>query len=241
MNEIFVLTLRALARGRRLLLIALLLLVPSLLSVAYAASEPHGDGKRFAIQLFGQLVAPVLLPLVALLFASSALGSEVEDRTLVYLTLRPVSRLSVVVAKLLASFVITVVLVELALSIMDLIAARGLGDGLGALLLAGLGGSAAYCSLFLLVGLAAPRRALLIGFAYVLAWEGLAAGLSTALATLSVRKYVEGALHAALGASALASAQPSTISGTLSAVVLAAILIAGIGVSTWQLHRIELP
>ena len=45
----------------------------------------HGpDGKLFAMELFGNLVLPVLLPLTALLFAISALGSDIEDRTLIY-------------------------------------------------------------------------------------------------------------------------------------------------------------
>jgi predicted MFS family arabinose efflux permease len=57
----------------------------------------------------------------------------------------------------------------------------------------------------MLAGLIMPRRALLVGFVYVLVWEGIAAGFSTSLETWSVRRYVAGALHAALGSSPLAS------------------------------------
>lgn len=237
------LTFRALARGWRLLVVAMLLAVPALLAIANTASDPHSDGGRFVITLFDQMVLPVLLPLTALIFATSALGGEVEDRTLIYLTLRPISRLAIVLGKLLAVAGVTTVMVEVSLAVTYLIAVRGVGDAhnLGAVLLAGLGGCLAYSSLFLLVGLLAPRRALLVGFIYVLAWEGTAAALSTALATLSVRRYVEGALHAWLGSSPLASVQPSSAGGTASALVLALVLIGGIALTTVQLRRLELP
>lgn len=237
------LTLRALARGRRLLVVALLLAVPALLSIAYIASQKNPNGGSFVMTLFDQMTLPVLLPLTALIFATSALGGEIEDRTLLYLTLRPVSRLAVVVGKLIAATALTVALVEVSLAVTYLIAVRGLGDAqnLGAIQLAGLAGCLAYSSLFLLIGLLAPRRALLIGFIYVLAWEGFAAGLSTALATASLRRYVEGALHAWLGHSSLAALQPSSVGGTTSAAVLALVLLGGIALTTLRLRRMELP
>lgn len=259
MGPIFVLTLRALGRGRRLLVVAVLLVVPAALAAVYRASAPyahtatatshpgHDVAQRFVLPfvvgVFDVLVMPILLPLTALIFATSALGGEVEDRTLLYLTLRPVSRLSIVVAKALAAALITVVLVEVsvvALYFVGMQGLAGLGDGFGAILLAGLAGCPAYCSLFLLVGLL-TSRALLLGFLYVLVWEGIAAGLSTALATLSVRRYVQGILHAGLGNLSAASVAPSTLSGGASVVALAAVVVMGVAGSTWLLRRIGLP
>jgi len=243
MLPIFTLTLRALARSRRLLVVAALLCVPILLALVFVASEGKGDRESFIVELFVDLVLPVLLPLTALIFATSALGGEIEDRTLLYLTLRPVSRLTVIVAKLLASTLITTVLVEVSLAATYLIGTQGSfsGQNFGAVLLAGLGGCLAYSSLFLLVGLWLPRRGLLVGFIYVLVWEGTLSTLSTGLATFSVRRYVEGSLDASLGSTALANISPVNISGTASLIVLAAVLIGGILVATWKLRQIELP
>lgn len=243
MQPILTLTLRALARNRRSLVVAALLGVPVLLALIYVASEGKSGGESFVIQLFVTLVLPVLLPLTALIFATSALGGEVEDRTLLYLTLRPVSRLVVVVAKLLASALITTVMVEIALAATYLIGTQGTGtaQNFGAILLAGLVGCLAYSSLFLLVGLWLPRRGLLVGFIYVLLWEGVLSQLSTGLATFSVRRYVEGALDANLGAAALANSVPVDLSGAASLFVLALVLVAGIAVSTWKLQQMELP
>jgi ABC-2 type transport system permease protein len=243
MLPIFTLTLRALARSRRLLVVAALLCVPVLLALVFVASEGKGDRESFIVELFVDLVLPVLLPLTALIFATSALGGEIEDRTLLYLTLRPVSRLTVIVAKLLASTLLTTVLVEVSLAATYLIGTQGAvsGQNFGAVLLAGLGGCLAYSSLFLLVGLWLPRRGLLVGFIYVLVWEGTLSTLSTGLATFSVRRYVEGSLDASLGSAALANISPVNISGATSLIVLASVLIGGILVATWKLRQIELP
>ncbi len=248
MGPIFTLTLRALARNRRSLVVIALLCVPALLALVFVASEGTGQGENFVLNLFIQLVLPILLPLTALIFATSALGGEVEDRTLLYLTLKPVSRLTVIAAKLLAAALITTVLVEVALAATYLIGAQGTFNttNLGAILLAGLVGSLAYSSLFLLVGLWLPRRGLLVGFIYVLVWEGVLSQLSTGLATFSVRRYVEGALDANLGTSILTSLKadgftPVNISGATSLIVLAVVLVSGALVATWKLRQMELP
>jgi len=233
-----------------LLLLALLLLAPAGLAIAFALSEPHGDGPLFATNLFEYLLLPVLIPLTALAFGTSALGSEVEDRTLIYLTLRPIPRAAIVAAKLLAAAVLTLVLVEVATTIMFLIAIQRTGATtypishptmLGAMLLAGLGASLAYTSLFLLLGLLAPKRALIIGFVYVLGWEGLAAGLSTALATMAIRRYVLGLLNARLSGSALSTILPSTIDGATATLVLVGVVLGAGALSTIRLQRMELP
>jgi hypothetical protein len=108
-------------------------------------------------------------------------------------------------------------------------------------MMASLAGSAAYVSLFLLLGLLMPQRGLLVGFVYVLAWEGVAAGFSTALATLSVRRYAQGVLDARLNSPALAAIIPSSLSVVGALFGLVVIAIAGLLLATWVLRRIQLP
>ena len=76
MEPIFSLTLRALTRSRRVLVVAALLAVPVLLALVYVASEGKSQGEDFVVQLFVTLVMPILLPLTALIFATSALGGD---------------------------------------------------------------------------------------------------------------------------------------------------------------------
>ena len=73
MQPIFTLTLRALARNRRSLVVAALLCVPVLLALIYVASEGKSKGESFVLELFINLVLPILLPLTALIFATAGI------------------------------------------------------------------------------------------------------------------------------------------------------------------------
>jgi hypothetical protein len=157
-------------------------------------------------------------------------------------------------AKYLATCVIVIALVEISVVATFLIAAQKTvagpisdvtaqfdnGAALGALMTASLAGSAAYVSLFLLLGLLLPQRGLMVGFVYVLAWEGVAAGVSTALATLSVRRYAQGVLDARLNSPALAAITPSSLSAVGGLFGLLVIAVAGLVLTTWVLRRAQL-
>jgi ABC-2 type transport system permease protein len=242
---VFSLTVRALARGRRLIVIGVLLAVPVLLSLAYRGSESKPNGAAFALQLFVVLVLPILLPLTALILSTTALGNEIEDGTLAYLALRPISRLALVLGKLLAASLVTAAPVELATLLMYLVSVQGGGSGgaLLALLLAALLGSVVYCSLFLLLGLLMPRRGLLVGLGYVLVWEGAAAGLSGTLATLSVRRYLDGIIDNLTNTTALTQAhlERSGAGGLSSVLVLLGVSAVAVAATTVRLRRMELP
>jgi ABC-2 type transport system permease protein len=243
MLPIALLTLNGQTRGRRLILVGLLLAAPALLALIYRGSETHPDGALFTVQLLDNLLLPLLIPLTALLLASSALGGEVEDRTLVYLTLRPVSRLSIAVGKLLAVSAVSAALTAASVILMYAIAVSSLDESrvLVAGLLAAILGSVAYCSLFLPLGLLAPRRGLILGLGYVLVWEAAAAGLSAVLAALSVRRYVLGAIDATLNDARLIKVDRVDVGGFASVVVLVLVVVAATGFTVWWLRRMQTP
>jgi ABC-2 type transport system permease protein len=243
MGPILLLTLRALTRSRRLLAVALLLVIPALLALLFLGSRATENGGQFAFEVFYFLVVPILIPLTTLILATSALGGEVEEGTIIYLTLKPVSRPTIVVAKLLAALLVSLVLVEISSILTYVIATGGniVLQDLGAIVGAALAGCIAYTAVFLPLGLFLPKRGLIVGFFYVLFWEGTLSALSTGLATLSVRRYVQGVLEAGLGSSPLASLHPSPVSGTVSVLVVLGLLVAGSLVATWRLIRIQLP
>ncbi|HEX8917769.1 MAG TPA: ABC transporter permease [Chloroflexota bacterium] len=237
------LTLRALGRGRRLLVVGALLLVPGLLMLTFLGSGSNGDSGTFGLQLFDRLVLPVLLPLTALIFATSALGNEREDGSLPYLTLRPVSRIVLVWAKLIAATIVTAGLVVASLLLMYLVGLTGAwgGSTLSSALVASALGCFAYCALFLGLGLVAPRRGLIVGLVYVLTWEGTAALFSPALATFSIRRYAEGVLDSGLSADQVSQIRPVDLGGTASVVVLCVFVAVCTGFTTWWLRRLQLP
>jgi len=190
---IFQASLRALLTGKRWIVVVVLDAIFLLLAVLLATQSDIATHQLHLVELFHDLGLPALLPFVALLFSTEALGAEVEDRTLIYLTLRPLSSASIVIAKFGAAFVITLAAtwVPLIVSFVLLSLKATPAGQLPALLLGGAIGSAGYCAVFLLLGLLL-RRALLIGAIYVLAWEGAIASLSTSAAHLSVRFYTFG-------------------------------------------------
>jgi ABC-2 type transport system permease protein len=243
MISIVALTIGALTRGRRLIVVALLLAIPPLLALVYRGSEARPDGAMFSVQMVETLLLPLLIPLTALILASSALGNEVEDRTLLYLALRPIPRWFIAVGKLLAVTLVTVALIEISILFMHVISVQGLGEGrvLTAGLVAGFAGSMAYCSVFVPLGLLAPRRGLIIGLAYVLVWEAAVASISTLLATLAIRRYVVGALDATLQINRLVKLEKPSVDGLASTLVLAGVVIAATGFTTWWLGRMEIP
>src|SRR5262249_35465019 len=99
---------RALAGRRRTILMALLAGAPVVLGLLIRVN----NGIRpSALQgaLDGLLVSFVL-PLVALVFGSSALGSELDDGTGVHLLTKPIPRWAIVVPKIAVSGVLTALL-----------------------------------------------------------------------------------------------------------------------------------
>jgi ABC-2 type transport system permease protein len=239
--EILRITIRQLLGRRRALLVVLLSAVPILLAVLIrAANGSGGDVDNFAVGILDAIALTLLLPLVAILFATAAFGAEIEDGTIVYLLAKPVARWAIVVAKLIAAFVPTAALTTAAALLAGAIAIGSKGqagiDATVGFAAAMIVGSACYCAFFMALSLF-TRRALIVGIGYWVVWE---IGLSTLLpgiSNLSIRQYALGAASVFYKLSVdEARVGPST------ALPLAAILIvAAVGLSVWRLGRFELP
>jgi ABC-2 type transport system permease protein len=176
----------------------------------------------------------ILVPLVAVVFATAALGDHVDDGTLVYLWMRPVGRSSLALAAIAAALTAIVPLV-----VLPLVAVAVLAGGTGGLVLGALAApvlaSAAYGGLFVGLGLAV-RRALLWGVLYVVIWEGVLAGVSARFAQLSVRAYA-GSVLAGIsdGPVPRGGAEPA-----VAALVLLALAAVGAVLTVVALRRAEL-
>jgi ABC-2 type transport system permease protein len=128
------------------------------------------------------------MPLVALLFGTGAIGSELEDGTAVYLLAKPIRRSTILLTKLLVASGCAILVTCGPMLLAGLIAAGGLGDGLvlgfvGAAAI----GSILYSALFVALSLT-TARALVFGLGYVLIWEGVLSGLFAGTRTFSVRQ-----------------------------------------------------
>ena len=91
-------TLRGLLGRRRMVLMVLLAGLPVLVGLLIRL----GGGRADAPEILDTLVIRTVLPLIALVVGTAAIGSEVEDGTLVYLLVKPIDRWRVALAKLLS-------------------------------------------------------------------------------------------------------------------------------------------
>jgi ABC-2 type transport system permease protein len=194
---LLVLALRQYAHGRRLLVLALLFALPSVLAATLnlAAPQPPEPGAlEFAFAF--NLIPHALAPLAALLYAAGIIRDEAEEQTLTYLLMRPLPRWALYVVKLLAALLVTCLLTGVftigTFAVIAATASAPPADGLigralttaGALALAQFG----YCALFGLAGLI-TRWALLAGIVYIILFEGLLASFDTLARRLTVMYY----------------------------------------------------
>src|SRR5262249_6198082 len=168
----------------------------------------------------------------------SALGDEREDGTILYLASTPLPRLSIVTAKLLAAWTATA-----ALCLPGLLACVwltvGLRGGATAWALAGmLASTLAYCAAFSLLALLVPRP-VVVGFLYILFWEGSIATVATAADKLSIGAY--GRVLVAQGVPAATQQNVPDVSGTFALVLLLVVAAAAAWLGGGRLRRIELP
>jgi ABC-2 type transport system permease protein len=186
-------TLRALLGRRRTLLMLLLAAMPILLGLIVRANDDD-----LSLHILGQtidgIVTRTVLPLVAIVFGTAALGSELEDGTGVHFLTKPIDRWLIVVAKTIVAGSLTAVLLVPSTVISGFLMG-GLGrDAIGvtfAFALATLIGSYVYTAIFLVLSVF-TTRGLLIGLGYAIIWEGIVAGLLPGSQVFSVREYLSG-------------------------------------------------
>jgi len=227
-SQVASVTLRALVGRRRTVLMILLAAVPILVALLVRANTV---GIAEVGQTLDGLVVRIILPLIALVFGTAALGMELEDGTGVHLLTKPISRLTIVLAKVGVAGALTAALVVPATIIAAVLLARPFAD-VGALaisLAAGtLVGSFLYAAIFAALGVI-TSRGLIIGLGYALIWEGLLAGILPGSQIFSVREYVRGIVN---------TVSPETIDSIVGsgAIVYATIaLVAAIGIAAYRL------
>ncbi len=229
-SNIYRVVVRSQASTGRLLAFAGLSGVAILLAfVARAADDPV----EFATRSMGTFGTNIFAPFIALALGSAALGNLVEDRTLVYLWLRPVPRHSIATATFAAALsvvgplVVAVMTVAAAITgVEDLLVATATATALAVF---------AYSGIFMALGLRF-KRSLLIGLGYIAIWELLMSRLGDWFARLSVRSYPMSILSDATGVE-MRLADRSTLT---SYVVPLAVGFAGLIYTSWRLSRTEI-
>lgn len=192
--EIAAITLRALLGRRRTILMLLLAGVPILVGLLVRANGSNADDVGGTLDA---LVIRVVLPLVALVFGTGALGSELEDGTAVHLLTKPIPRATIVLAKVVVAGTLTAAMVVTSTLITGVLLAVPGADVSSTTIPLAIGilaGSYLYVAIFVALSIV-TSRGLLIGLGYALLWEGILAGLLPGSQVFSVREYVRGIAH----------------------------------------------
>ena len=226
-------TLRGLLGRRRALLLVLLVGLPVLISllIRISGGQPNAD------RVLDTLVVRTVMPLVALIVGTAAIGSEIEDGTAVYLMIKPIARWKIVLSKGLVAAGLTAALVIPAVVLTGFLLGGTQGDTTTTIFsfaVACLVGGSAYAMAFMALSVF-TSRALLLGLAYTLIWEGVLSGLLEGTKFLSIRQATLG-LAAALGV----DVPGDPLVPVVSVVVLAVVLVGGFLLASWKLARFEI-
>ena len=187
MAQILTLSLRQLTGKWRVILTALLALIPIGLALIPGGEGPDAD-QEFIDGLLDGLLVGVIMPLVTIALATAAFGNEIEDKTLSYVFLKPVARWRIAVPKFFASVSIAAPLAVISGALATYIGMDGDARATMAVAVALLAGVITYASVFTWAGLI-TTRALPFAIVYVFLWEGLLSTFVGGVRYLSVRGY----------------------------------------------------
>ncbi len=246
---ILTLTVRQFLGGKAVRVVVALSIIPCIFAAIYLLNTDVATPREALVDLFSTvLVAPTLLPIIALILATAALGNEVEDRTLPYLVLKPISRFRIVVEKYAAVLIVTVPAVLLGLGLTALIVAQAdvsarsvdaerLMPVVWAMLGAATAGIALTAAIFLAVSLVVPR-ALLAGIVYTFIWESLLGRFLPGLRVISIRHYVQSIFVELVDDPRVTIANVTSLRNALITILVACLV--ALLLATWRLRRMNL-
>jgi len=225
-------TLRGLLGRRRTLLLVLLVGLPVLIALLVRVTGGRPDADR----VLDTLVVRTVMPLVALIVGTASIGSEIEDGTATYLMIKPIPRWRIALSKIFVAAGLTAVLVVPSVVLTGVLlgsrtdtATTVIGFSVACLV-----GGSAYAAAFVALSVF-TSRALLLGLAYVLIWEGVLAGLLEGTKFLSIRQATLG-LADALGV----HVPGDPLAPAVSFVVLGTVLVGAFVLASWRLARFEI-
>jgi len=220
------LVLRQLTSRSRIIGLTLLALVAPISGFALGSADASLDD---SVRLIASVGLGLVLPVVALVFAGAAIGDLRDDKTLVYLWLRPMDRWPIVVGAALAAGTLAA-----PITIIPIVAAAiltGAGNGIvGATLLATVVGLVAYVGVFTLFGVWL-KRFIVWGLAYILIWEGFIAQAGAGVARVALRKYTRSILVERTGA----DLDLADFSLAMAVIVPAIVAVGALAVASWRL------
>ena len=167
--------------------LVLLAITPAIIMLLVGANVDDRDAQEFFRTGMLPLVLGLVVPIVAIVLGSGSLGDERTGKTLSYLALRPIRREVIVAAKLAAAWLSSFLVAGLGalLTAVALGLTVGTWDEMLAIMVATAITTLGFVAVMQVVGYITDR-AVVIGLAYVLIWEGIVTGAASQVATTSI-------------------------------------------------------
>jgi ABC-2 type transport system permease protein len=180
--------------------------------------------------LFDGFQLPLLYPVIALLLTATVLREEIQNETILYLWVKPLSRSTLVISKYAVALLGTLILSGLSAFITGAMIVNDWAM-IGKLVFTVAIALLAYGAFFFALSMIF-ERALIWGFVYVLGWEWLFSRISSAASQLSIRHYAENLERNLFGS-------PSELSLATSLGVLLGLVLVFLGLAIWRFSRME--
>lgn len=239
------LTIRQFLRSKALIVVAAISLIPVLFAIIPHV-VPGGFSLREVREMMAEIiylpfVATTLLPLATLVLSTSALGDEVDDKTLQYLALKPVSRFRIVFEKWLAVMIVMIPIVWLGTILTWAVISWGnydeMQDMVWPLLASSAIGVMGFGSAFLALSLFI-QRALLFGVFYVFIWESTLSQFLPGIRSISISHYTRSLFVRLLEDRRVMIDGPSATTTILITTVV--IVLASLAVASWRLRTMAM-
>lgn len=242
---ITLLTIRQFLRSKALIVVAAISLIPVLFAIIPHV-VPGGFSLRDVREMMAEIiylpfVATTLLPLATLVLSTSALGDEVDDKTLQYLALKPISRFRIAFEKWLAVMIVMIPVVWLGIIVTWAVISWGfyeeMQDMLWPLLASSAIGVMGFGSAFLVLSLFI-QRALLFGVFYVFIWETTLSQFLPGIRSISISHYTRSLFVRMLDDRRVMIDGPSATMTIL--ITTGVIVLVSLGIASWRLRTMAM-
>jgi ABC-type transport system involved in multi-copper enzyme maturation permease subunit len=196
----FAFTLSSLLRQRRVVLGALVTLIPVVIPVSmsfFSASEFREAGGPVFVKMMELLYLKAIVPLLALFFGCMLIGEDVESQTMPFMLTRPMPRSAYVLGRFVAYCVITAAVLapSIALTFAGAAALADFSVSRANLMLMlhydmiALLGLMAYGALFMFLG-TVTKRPIVIGVIFLIPWQRFALMIPGYIDFFTIEKYL---------------------------------------------------
>lgn len=252
LNAVFRLSLAVLVKSRRTLMIGVLCFLPVIGSIFGTAFMLSGIAQQevtgFSLTSFIIVngYVHVLLLVVTLFYGTALVSDELEDKTLTYLLVRPVSKSTIYLGKYLAYLVAAALLLLPSAAMCFLIAMAADAPGESGrhvpILLQDLGvlsiGILAYGALYALIG-AVTKRPVFVGLAFTFIWETLVTFIPGYLSKLTIKHYLSALLPHAVSQRGIIGLFESPTSAPMAVIILLLTTAGFLALGAWAFTNKE--